>query len=254
MSSRSAGQWPPGWAATTDGSGQARKRGPTDGDVDISAPGKQPQEAAGSGAVGSRLTTRTSAWIRAALAAATAVAFVMPVALVPAPASAANADITTVAGTGTTTPAVADGGQATSGAIDAPDGLVFDAAQNLIVVNYNSGGVRQIAPNGTVSPRVAAGTMVNPTDVVVTPSGTLYVASYGGHRVYKVVGSTVTILAGTGVAGYGGDNGPASAAKLDKPAGLALDGAGNLYVADSGNNRVRRISTSGTITTIAGTG
>ena len=84
--------------------------------------------------------------------------------------------------------------------------------------------------------------------------GNLYLSDTGNHRIRKVSQGTVTTIAGTGVAGFSGDGGSALNAQLSFPYGLALDSAGNLYVADLGNQRVRRIGTDGVIATVAGTG
>ena len=93
----------------------------------------------------------------------------------------------------------------------------------------------------------------SPTAVAVDTSGTLFYAD--ANRVWKLDPSgIVTKLAGTGDAGYSGDGGPAIEAKLNRPGGLAVDLVGNVYVADTGNHRVRRINTAGMITTVAGTG
>jgi uncharacterized protein (TIGR03437 family) len=86
-------------------------------------------------------------------------------------------------------------------------------------------------------------------------SGNLYIADAGDHRVRKITPSgVITTLAGTGVAGFSGDGGPAVAAQLNSPYGLALDGAGNLYIADLGNRRVRCVTLDGNINTVAGGG
>ena len=84
--------------------------------------------------------------------------------------------------------------------------------------------------------------------------GNLYLSDTDNHRVRKVSGGIIATIAGTGIAGFGGDGGSALSAQLNLPYGLALDSAGNVYVADLGNQRVRRITPDGTITTVAGTG
>jgi len=102
-----------------------------------------------------------------------------------------------------------------------------------------------------------------PSDVVVDGAGNLYVADTTNNRIRKVAAvsgqitsaSTVSTFAGTGSSGYSGDGGLATSATLNEPYGLAIDGAGNIYIADTGNNRVRRVDAiTGYITTVAGTG
>jgi len=90
--------------------------------------------------------------------------------------------------------------------------------------------------------------------IVIDRLGNLYLSDTDNHRVRKVSGGIVTTIAGTGVAGFSGDGKSAVSAQLNFPYGLALDSAGNVYVADYGNERVRKIAPDGTITTIAGTG
>ena len=100
----------------------------------------------------------------------------------------------------------------------------------------------------------------NPQDVVVDGDGNLYVVEsllQRGHRIHKVDAATgtITLIAGTGEDGYGGDGGPAIEAQLNQPEGLAVDGRGNVYVADFLNHRIRKVdAATGTINTIAGTG
>ena len=96
-------------------------------------------------------------------------------------------------------------------------------------------------------------TIDTPQGVVVDGSGNQYIVDAKDCRVRKVTALAITTVAGTGGCGYGGDGGPATAASLKAPQGLAIDTSGNLYVADTGNCVVRKISTTGTITTIAGT-
>ena len=91
--------------------------------------------------------------------------------------------------------------------------------------------------------------------IAVDLSGNIYLSDAGDHRVRKVsAAGAITTYAGTGVAGFSGDGGPASTAQLNAPYGLALDGLGNLYIADLGNARVRCVALDGTITTVAGGG
>jgi sugar lactone lactonase YvrE len=79
--------------------------------------------------------------------------------------------------------------------------------------------------------------------IVADGAGNLFLSDAGNHRVRKITRlGMITTIAGTGIAGFSGDNGPANAAQLNAPYGLAIDGIGNLYVADLGNARVRRIS------------
>jgi len=114
-----------------------------------------------------------------------------------------------------------------------------------------------IAGSGGDSGPAIQAQMMNPFAVAVDGVGNLYIADPGNNRVRKVAAgtSTITTVAGTGVAGFGGDGGPATQAQLNSPAGVTTDAAGNLYIADNGNNRVRKVTIStGIITTVAGTG
>jgi uncharacterized protein (TIGR03437 family) len=99
----------------------------------------------------------------------------------------------------------------------------------------------------------AVGSQLNyPTGIAVDKSGNLYIADGLNNRVRKVSGGVISTVAGNGTAGYTGDKGPATSAELNNPTGVALDSSGNLYIADSANNVVRMVSSSGTITTFAG--
>jgi trimeric autotransporter adhesin len=109
--------------------------------------------------------------------------------------------------------------------------------------------------DGTITSLYASGTVSGPFGVAVDSSGNVYTADSGGAKVIKTTpGGTTTTYAGTGTAGYSGDGGAATSAKLNLPWGLAFDSSGNLYIADSSNNRVRKVTTGGTISTVAGTG
>jgi enoyl-[acyl-carrier-protein] reductase (NADH) len=89
--------------------------------------------------------------------------------------------------------------------------------------------------------------------VAVDSGGNLYIADFGNNRVRKVSGGNITTVAGNGIGGFSGDGGLATTAELSAPFGVTVDPAGNLYIADFGNRRVRKVS-GGNITTVAGNG
>ena len=179
--------------------------------------------------------------------------------------------ITTVAGTGTAG-YTGDGGPATSAQLTSPWGLALDGAGNLYIADtYNnrirkvaagSGIVSTYAGNGTLTysgdngPAMSAG-ISYPEGIAIDASGNLYIAESGSQHIRKVASSTgtITTVAGNGQYGYTGDGGAAASAKLGGPTGVAIDVAGNLYIADSNNNVVRKVTAgTGIITTVAGTG
>lgn len=163
-----------------------------------------------------------------------------------------------------------DGSPATTAAIGAPRGMSLDATGNLFLISGAMSGVRRIASTGAVSTiagtgaagytgdgGVATEARLNiPVSVAVDASGNTFVADTSNHRIRRVdaVTRVITTFAGTGEAGFSGDNGPAARAQLFQPRQVMFDGAGNLLIADSGNSRVRRISPAGVITTVAGSG
>jgi PKD repeat protein len=173
--------------------------------------------------------------------------------------------ITTVAGNGT--PGFSgDGGQATSAQLHYPESLALDATGSLYIADYGNHRVRKLS-NGIVTTVAGDGTpgysgdggqatsaeLRYPAGVAVDAQGNLYIADAGNDAIREVSGGVITTVAGNGTAGSSGDGGPATAAQLDFPDGVAVDARGNLYIADSNNNRVREVS-GGVITTVAGNG
>jgi sugar lactone lactonase YvrE len=180
--------------------------------------------------------------------------------------------ITTIAGIGTSGFS-GDGGPATGAQLASPTGVAVDASGNLFIaegsrirkVAAGTGIIATVAGGGREpvlegNPAVSAG-IGNPAGVALDASGNLFIASRSHNTVYKV-GDTGIIrpVAGTGVRGFGGDGGPATGAQLDPsptfgPFGLAVDRSGNLFIADVGNHRIRKVAAEpGLITTAAGTG
>ena len=163
--------------------------------------------------------------------------------------------ITTIAGVGTRGFG-GDGGPAT-------------AASNLYIADERNDRVRKVDTSGTMTtiagdgtsgfggdggPATAAQLRV-PLDVAVDSTGNVYIADAANARIRKVdTSGMISTIAGDGGSGFGGDGGPAIAAQLGNPAGVALDNLGNVYVADSATDRIRKIDTAGTISTIAGDG
>jgi sugar lactone lactonase YvrE len=178
--------------------------------------------------------------------------------------------ITTVAGSDTAGFS-GDGGPATDAQLASPVGVAVDAAGNLYFADLGNDRVRRVDTHGTITTVAGSGTglatfagdggsadharLNAPDDVVVDASGNLYISDYANYRVRRVdTRGVITTVAGTGVPGFSGDGGPATRAELDAPDGLAVDAAGNLYIAEGGDERVRRVDTHGVITTVAGTG
>jgi sugar lactone lactonase YvrE len=120
--------------------------------------------------------------------------------------------------------------------------------------------ISTVAGNGVAGDSGDGGPEINarmddPNGIAVDAAGNLYIAEYLGQRVRKVAtNGIITTVAGTGVAGFSGDGGPATMAMLNGPSRVAVDTAGNLYISDPQNYRIRRVSPNGTITTFAGNG
>lgn len=171
--------------------------------------------------------------------------------------------LTRVAGNGTAGRS-GDGGPAINARISYQDAIAVDPAGNLYIAEYYYGVVRKVSKGfistiagggytlGDGGPATSAA-LAYPQGIAVDAAGNVYVSDTGHNRVRMISGGVITTVAGTGVAGYEGDDGPGTAARLSKPAGIAVDSAGALYIADTGNNRVRKVA-NGIITTVAGTG
>ena len=172
--------------------------------------------------------------------------------------------ITTIAGGGTG--GIGDGGPATAANVN-PYGVAVDAAGNVYIADQNNERIRKVNTSGIITTVAGNGTpgfsgdggaattaeLYYPYDVKVDAAGNLYIPDKHNQRIRKVnTSGIINTIAGTGTAGYSGDGGPATAAELNNPSGLAIDVSGNVYVADQTNNRIRKISTSGIITTVAG--
>ena len=143
-----------------------------------------------------------------------------------------------------------DNGPATSAQLDFPYGVAVDAAGNLYIADTDNSVIRKVS-NGVIT--TVAAQLYEPWGVAVDSAGNVYIAETGSNRIRKVSNGVITTVAGNGTLGYSGDNGPATSAKLNDPTGVAVDSAGNLYIADKDNSRIREVS-NGVITTVAGNG
>src|SRR5579883_2834599 len=188
--------------------------------------------------------------------------------------SGASPTIVTLAGTGTAGFS-GDGGTAVAAQLDNPMGVAVDGSGSLYIADTANNRIRKITsgPNPTISTVVGSGIpgysgdggspasaqLSQPTSVALDAGGNLFIADSGNHVVRSVSFGTnprITTVAGTGTAGFSGDGGNPAVAALNSPTGVALDGAGNLYIADYGNQRVRKVTfgSNPTISTVAGTG
>lgn len=189
-----------------------------------------------------------------------------------------NGTVTLIAGAPGFPSAVGDGGPATSARISNPSSLAFDTSGNLYITEPFDSRVRKVTPQGTIS--TFAGTsqagytgdggpassarLSTPVDVKTDSSGNVFIADLTASVVRKVApNGTITTVAGNGTQGFSGDGGPATQAMLSGAAAIAVDPAGNLFIADrpsaastispaTDNNRIRMVNTAGVITTVAG--
>jgi sugar lactone lactonase YvrE len=179
----------------------------------------------------------------------------------------ASGTISTVAGNGTQGFS-GDGAAATLAQLTIPQGVALDAAGNLYIADRNNQRIRKVDASGTISTVAGNGTFGFSGDGGAATLAQLWnprawrwmrratcTSRMGNQRIRKVDASgTISTVAGNGALGFSGDGGAATLAQLIGPQGVALDAAGNLYIADTNNQRIRKVDASGTISTVAGNG
>ncbi len=162
-----------------------------------------------------------------------------------------------------------DGGAATNAELNEPSGVVLDLTGNLFIADTGNCRIRKVATNGIITTVAGNGSpgylgdgetatnaeLNSPSGVIVDASGNLFIADTYNNVIREVgTNGIIATVAGNGTQSYSGDGGPATNASLNYPTGVAVDAAGNLFVADFNNNRIREIGTNGIITTVAGNG
>ena len=175
--------------------------------------------------------------------------------------------ISTVAGTGTVAGFGGDGGQATAAMLNGPSAVAVDATGNIYIADLNNNRIRKVNTSGVISTIAGTGVpgfsgdggaatsakLQSPFDVVVDASGNIVVADLANNRIRKInTSGVISTIAGHSPGGYSGDGGAATSGNLNYPAEIAYDLSGNLYIVDNGNNVIRKVNTSGIITTVAG--
>jgi len=173
---------------------------------------------------------------------------------------------------GSTSPGYSgDGGAAAAARLRLPAAIVVAANGDMYIADTGNDAVRKVtAATGIATTYAGTGTtgytgdggaatsarLSGPQGLVLAANGDLYIADTGNNVIRRVTAATgvITTFAGTGTAGFLGDGGVATSARLNAPESVSISASGELYIADAGNNRIRRVSTGGTITTVAGTG
>lgn len=147
-----------------------------------------------------------------------------------------------------------DGGAANIASVNRPSGVAIDAQGNMFIAAGTQ--IRKVSPEGiitTLEGFVGSYSLNYPRALTIDSKGFLYVADYGNNRILRMrPDGIIDIVAGSGINGDSGDGGQASAARLSYPQGIAVDSQDSLYIADTGNHRIRKVSQDGTITTVAG--
>jgi sugar lactone lactonase YvrE len=155
-----------------------------------------------------------------------------------------------------------DGHPPLSTDFNGPLGMQLTASGSLLVADRYNARIREVTSSATGTRAGGPGSdnklatlavLIVPQNLTFDSGGNCYVAEWGGMRVRKVdaCSGRITTVAGTGVTGYSGDGGPAAAAQINGPFGVAVDGTGNLFIADTGNNVIRKVDSSGIVTTFA---
>jgi uncharacterized protein (TIGR03437 family) len=150
-----------------------------------------------------------------------------------------------------------DTGAATSAQLFSPTAVVVDSAGNFYIADSGNNVIRQVVGT-TINTVVGSFTtfiqLNHPTGLALDASGALYIADTNNRRIIKFANGVATQIAGNGTTQSSGDNGPATKAGIDDPTGVCIDASGNLYITDTFNSKIRRVTPDGIITTVAGTG
>jgi uncharacterized protein (TIGR03437 family) len=179
---------------------------------------------------------------------------------------ATDGTITTISGTGVTGAVASGDDTATTLTMISPFGVTADSSGNVFIAEFGTNRIRKIDTNGKITTAIGDGNqgfagdggpankvqMSGPTAVAIDGSGNIYFADTRNNRVRKLSGGNVNSIVGNGLVSYSGNGGPATKAQLNSPGGVAVDTAGNIYIADTVNNVVRKVGTDGNISNFAG--